>query len=146
MADITNPESLKGALRWKEVIEESADLIGGKAIPVILLQNKFDLLSEDDPKEDYQTMENLETFAKKNNFKACFQVSAKLDKDLDRSIEALLEEILKLNLVAASRDNFFRSERHSDSYRLSKHSVLGNDRKTILGGSKIDEKKNNCAC
>ena len=62
MADITNPESLKGALRWKEVIEESSDPVGGKNIPIILLQNKFDLLSEDDPKEtlpDNGTSERL---------------------------------------------------------------------------------------
>jgi len=35
---------LNNALRWRDVIEENADLVAGETIPRILLQNKCDLL------------------------------------------------------------------------------------------------------
>ena len=144
---MTNPESLQGAIRWKEIIEDCADQVGGKTIPIILLHNKLDLINEEEPLEEYQTIEYLKKFARKHNFKACFQVSAKLDKDLTQSIEALVTEVLKLNLREASRDNFFRSERQSVSYRLSKFSLMGSGTETNTKDSEIVEYKNNkCNC
>jgi len=35
---------LNNALKWRDVIEENADLVAGEAIPRILVQNKIDLL------------------------------------------------------------------------------------------------------
>jgi len=124
-----NPESLSSTEKWKEVIEENADLVGGEKIPIILLQNKCDLLDNVVKKEEYQSQEYLNSFSEKNNFNACFQVSAKSDTNLDKAIEVLVNEILRLNFMDASRDNFFRSGKYSESIKLSQHSVLGTDKR-----------------
>lgn len=122
VTDITSLESLTASLKWKEVIEENADFVGNQMIPIVLLQNKSDLLEVQEKKEEYQDIEYLKAFAEKNNFKASFQVSAKSDVNLEKAIEMLLQEILKLNILEASRDNF-RSERPSESLRLSRFSM-----------------------
>jgi len=122
VSDITNLESLTASLRWKEVIEENADFVSGQMIPIMLLQNKFDLLEVQEKKEDFQDIAYLNKFAETNNFKGCFQVSAKSDMNLEKAIEMLLQEILKLNILEASRDNF-RSDRPSESLRLSRFSM-----------------------
>jgi len=134
-----NLESLTASLRWKEVIEENADFVGGQMIPIVLLQNKFDLLEVQEKKEEYQDIEYLKSFAEKNNFKACFQVSAKSDMNLEKAIEMLLQEILKLNILEASRDNF-RSERPSESLRLSRFSMPYNEK------DNTKEQKNSQKC
>jgi len=115
VSDITNPDSLTAALKWKEVIEENADLVDGKMIPITLLQNKYDLLENVGKKEEYQKPDYLKEFAQKHNFVNSYQVSAKSNLNLDESIETLLKEILKLNLFEASKDAFSRSVRPNES-------------------------------
>ena len=143
VADVMNPESLASTEKWKEVIEENADLVGGEKIPILLLQNKCDLLDNVVKKEEYQSPEYLSSFSQKNNFNACFQVSAKSDTNLDKAIEILVSEILKLNIMESSRDNFFRrSGRYSESIKLSQNSVLVTEKNTAKEKSK--DKKCNC--
>ena len=113
VADITNPDSLTGALRWKDVIEENADLVDGKMIPMVILQNKADLLENQGRKLDYQTEDYLRDFASKHGFKAGYQVSAKSNANLDKSVECLVGQILQLNIFEARKDNFAKAENKS---------------------------------
>ena len=115
VADVTNPDSLTAALRWKEVIEENADLVDGKMIPIILLQNKLDLLENQGKREEYQKPDYLREFAQKHKFVNSYQVSAKSNTNLEDSVECLLKEILKLNLFEASRDAFSKSVKPNES-------------------------------
>ncbi len=113
VADITNPDSLTGALRWKEVIEENADLVDKKMIPMVMLQNKYDLLENQGRKLDYQTEEYIQEFAEKHGFKAGYHVSAKSNMHLDASIEKLIDNILTLNIFEARKDNFAKADNKS---------------------------------
>lgn len=127
------------ALRWKEVIEENADLVDGKMIPIILLQNKLDLLENQGKREEYQKPEYLKEFSDKHKFVNCYQVSAKSNTQLDSSVETLLKEILKLNLFEASKDAFSKSIRPNDSVHGVK---LLNSKNTTT----TQEKKKKCIC
>jgi len=133
VADITNPDSLTGALRWKEVIEENADHVDGKMIPMVILQNKYDLLENQGRKLDFQTEEYIKEFANKHDFKAGYQVSAKSNMNLDNSIECLVKNILKMNIFEARKDNFAK-----------------NDNKSVLKltQTQVNQNKdnNNCGC
>jgi len=129
VSDIMNPGSLVGALKWKEVVEDNTDLINGENIPIILLQNKCDAVEGVENKDDYQTMDYLENFSQKNNFKACFQVSAKSGDRLAESVETLLKEVLKQNNFDHTKDNFATSV-------YSNTSVLKLDRKSVLETNK----------
>jgi GTPase SAR1 family protein len=138
VSDITNPDSLTAALKWKEVIEENADLVDGKMIPIILLQNKTDLLENQGKREEYQKMEYLKEFADKHKFVNSYQVSAKSNSQLDASVETLLKEILKLNLFEASKDAFSKSVKPNDSV----HGVKLLNKKD----NQQTEKKKKCLC
>ena len=146
VADVTNPESLNTALKWKEVIEENADFVGNNMIPLILLQNKCDLVENLPKKQEFQTLEYLKNFAQQNNFKSCFQVSAKSDTNLTMAMEDLLNHILNLNALDAPKDNFAASERASEFMRLSKQSVLNTERKTLNQRSKEASTGGGCSC
>ena len=95
------------------MIEENADLVDGKMIPMVILQNKYDLLENQGRKLDYQTEEYIKEFAGKHGFKAGYQVSAKSDMNLDESIETLVSNILKLNIFEARKDNFAKADNKS---------------------------------
>lgn len=146
VADVTNPESLNTALKWKEVIEENADFVGNNMIPLVLLQNKCDLVENMPKKQEFQTMEYLNEFAQQHNFKSCFQVSAKSDINLNMAMEELLSHILKLNALDGPKDNFAASERASEFMRLSKQSVLNTERKTLNQRSKEPTNAGGCSC
>ena len=40
MFDVTNPETLKGALTWKQDLDEKVMLPSGSSVPAVLLGNK----------------------------------------------------------------------------------------------------------
>jgi len=71
VADITSEDSLNSALRWRDVIEENADELAGEPIPLILIQNKIDLLEGVGKLEPFQTNEFLIDFAKKKQICRC---------------------------------------------------------------------------
>ena len=116
-SDITSEDSLNSALTWKEVIEKNSDLIDGEPIPLILVQNKIDLLDDLGKIETFQTNDFLQEFSKKNNFCAAFQVSAKLDINLKTSIDRLLEQILKRNIFSSVSNENFAAKSDTKSVR-----------------------------
>lgn len=100
VCDITSEDSLQATLKWRTTIEENADTIDGKQIPIILIQNKSDLLADIPPLElqTFQKPEKLEEFASTHKFFKSFQVSAKTGANIETAIQALLDEMLTLNL------------------------------------------------
>eukprot|EP01015_Nassula_variabilis_P008028 TRINITY_DN1627_c0_g1_i8.p1 TRINITY_DN1627_c0_g1~~TRINITY_DN1627_c0_g1_i8.p1 ORF type:complete len:218 (+),score=18.03 TRINITY_DN1627_c0_g1_i8:60-713(+) len=102
VCDIQNEESMNNCLRWKKIVEENADIpqdIANARIPMILLQNKVDLLKEINEPADYMKSDNVKEFAKNNNFDEAYQVSAKENINIDESIEFLLDQILSSELL-----------------------------------------------
>lgn len=77
MSDAMVPSSLEDAIKWKENLDENQTLSDGSIIPNILIQNKIDLITEDD-----KDINKIEEFSKKNKFDAWFQTSAKTGKNI----------------------------------------------------------------
>ena len=63
---------------------------GGK-IPCLLVENKADLLKE----EEQENYEQLKEFAMKGEFCGCFRISAKTGLNINESIEFLIRNIIK---------------------------------------------------
>ena len=61
---------------------------GGK-LPCVLIENKVDLL-KDDPNEN-----ELNEFAKNNEFSRCYFTSAKTGLNISKSIKFLIKNIIK---------------------------------------------------
>ena len=61
--DLTNEQSFKAVLEWKREIDTKVRLPDGKPVPVVLLGNKSDMIS--DPAK---TQDELNEFCKNNGF------------------------------------------------------------------------------
>jgi len=88
--DISRPSTLDNVKKWRDDINDKVELPNGKPIPMILLANKCDLpdISIDKDK--------MSKFARDNGFFAWFETSAKENKNIDKAIDTLTDEILKI--------------------------------------------------
>eukprot|EP00828_Plagiopyla_frontata_P011164 TRINITY_DN16148_c0_g1_i2.p2 TRINITY_DN16148_c0_g1~~TRINITY_DN16148_c0_g1_i2.p2 ORF type:complete len:136 (+),score=22.95 TRINITY_DN16148_c0_g1_i2:160-567(+) len=95
VCDVKQPMTLKNALWWKKCVEE----YHGNQIPIILVQNKIDLLesesSQDWTKQNFTKKDFIQEVATANNFTAFFQSSAKDNIGLSDLFEYLADEIIK---------------------------------------------------
>ena len=105
MSDIMVPSTLNDAVNWKKNLDENQTLPDGSNIPNILIQNKIDLVNEDELDKNY-----IEEFSKKNNFDAWFYTSAKTGKNISECMAKLLDIVInKLNEIDLSEINANRN-------------------------------------
>ena len=97
MADATEPISLEETQKWKKSLDDSETFADGGKLPNILVQNKVDLLKNNDMKE-------LEEFSKKNGFDAFFQTSAKTGYNINESMDKIIDIIIKRNRAIESKE------------------------------------------
>ncbi|CAD8088745.1 unnamed protein product [Paramecium sonneborni] len=103
VCDIKDSNSLEETLKWKSIIEENSDQ---NNIPIMLVQNKCDLVSNDEKTTMYQ---NLQGFAKINKFFSCIQTSAKDGTGLKQLFTDLIQEIIDKGLLVNQQKNFKQS-------------------------------------
>lgn len=115
MCDI-NLDSLNSTIKWKNSLDESELFKDGKKLPNILLQNKADLLNEDEVKD----MTKLEEYCRINEFDACFKTSAKTGYNINECMNRLIDIIIKrLNAI---KDRDLDMNRNSVLIDPEKHS------------------------
>lgn len=90
VCEVNNDASLKDTLHWKSVIEQEIQSLGQQPVPVMIIQNKMDLLSKPNENED-----KFKEFGKNNGFIASYRTSAKTGEYIDHAMNCLFEEILK---------------------------------------------------
>ena len=106
MSDIMVPSSLTDAVNWKKNLDENQTLPDGSNIPNILIQNKIDLINEEDINKY-----NIKEFSENNNFDAWFNTSAKTGENISECMDKLLEIIINkinefdLSEINANRNN-----------------------------------------
>lgn len=103
-------------MRWKQVIEENCDYLDNEAIPIILVQNKTDLIDENISKNKIFDPLYLKKFTEENKFLAHVLTSAKTNYNLQNVFEKLVEEILRRGLIIESSTNL---EERSKSIALN---------------------------
>ena len=91
MADALDENSLNETLKWKKSLDDAEQFPDGKTIPNMLIQNKIDLVPEDQVKD----MTKLENFCTENEFDCCFKVSAKTGYNVHESMDKLIDIIVK---------------------------------------------------
>ena len=90
MCDITRPETMELAVKWKQDLDSKVFLgSSGKTIPCVLLVNKCDLGSLHKSKED------MDAFCKEHGFMGWFETSAKDNKNVNEAFQALVDFILE---------------------------------------------------
>ena len=77
-------------MKWKKAVDDVESFKDGKPLPTILIENKADLL----PENERNNIENLKSFAKSNNFTAAFRTSAKTGLNITESMDFLIRNII----------------------------------------------------
>ena len=91
--EVNDKKARQNTIKWKESVEQNINL---ENIPIIILENKCDLLgeSEDDYNKD---IDELKKFAEENNINNCFRTSAMKGYQIEESINYLINEIITFN-------------------------------------------------
>ena len=87
--EANNKKSRNDILLWMNSIKGNIDI---KKIPKILVENKCDLLQNENYNDNF---EELKKFSDENNFSGCFNVSALNGYNIDKSINFLINEIAR---------------------------------------------------
>ena len=102
VSDITNKETLEKSLLWKKSIDENTKFINGENIPTILVQNKIDLISENDINND-----DINKFCQDNHFTYYFNTSCKNGKNINECMDYLLSYIIdKIEEVSKNNNDY----------------------------------------
>ena len=95
---------------WKNKLDEIASFLDGGKIPCILVETKSDLLygNENDISKE------IKDFAQKNGFQGQFLTSSKEGKNINESIEYLINNIItRMEKLEEKNKEVFRIERKS---------------------------------
>ena len=128
LCDITNKDTLKDTLKWKESVDESTRFIDGEILPSVLVQNKIDLVEEDALKDE----EEIKKFAEENKFIGYYRTSVKMGVGVDECMEFLISNILeRIAKCSKQGENPLQTDRqnlvleHKKSNEQSKNSGMG---------------------
>ena len=102
-------ETRNDTIKWKESIEKNINI---ENLPIILVENKCDLLGDDESKYN-QDFEQLNIFGENNNLDKCFRTSALNGFNVEASFNYLIDEIIK----SLGNNN---SEERKDTLKLKK--------------------------
>ena len=128
LCDITNKDTLKDTLKWKESVDESTRFIDGEILPSVLVQNKIDLVEEDALKDE----EEIKKFAEENKFIGYYRTSVKMGVGVDECMEFLISNILeRIAKCSKQGENPLQTDRqnlvleHKKANEQSKNSGMG---------------------
>ena len=107
-------------INWKNSVDESERFLDGKNVPCVLVENKCDLLDQNQVND----VVSLKGFANANNFVASFRTSAKTGHNINESMSFLIEHILQRLSTITSKD--FSTDRNSVTLDPTKHENVNN--------------------
>lgn len=126
LSDISSNSSLEATVTWKKVIDDSVTFFDGSALPMMLVQNKIDLV---DPCEYGE--EGVKEYGKRNGFVMTYQVSVKANINVFESMNEFLGYVIEKTERLNAKETDFR-----------KSLVLTNDQK--VNKERVDNKKGGC--
>lgn len=132
-SDVTNEETLEEALIWKQLVEDECKFTDGGKIPFLLIQNKIDLIEEEEKIKKIE--EHSKKFYTENEFENCFLCSAKTNINVEESMNFFLEHIIKRLITYLNEGNEdINTIEYRKSIRLSNSGASSKD-------SELDKKK-----
>lgn len=85
--DVDRTTSFESVRFWKKDIDNKVNL--DKKMPIIIIANKIDLIGE-----QYDILDDMDTFCKENGFTAWFTTSAKENINIDKMCEPIINFIV----------------------------------------------------
>ena len=89
--DSQNRDSFENTIKWKNAIDSNSKFIDETPLPVILVQNKIDLVEPEDLEKDE---EELKKFVEDNGFLAFKRTSCKTRQNVNETMDFLLANII----------------------------------------------------
>lgn len=108
------------SINWKKSVDTTTKFLDGKNLPCILIQNKIDLIDDDEVDNE----EQIRKFANENNFDGFFRTSAKMGININESMDFLISIIIEridkikgdkdINPLEKSRKNIILEKKNDD--------------------------------
>lgn len=99
VCDVTRPETMELAIKWKQDLDSKVFLGStGRTIPCVLLVNKCDL------GDLHKSREEMDAFCREHGFCGWFETSAKDNKNVTESFQALVEYVLQATSDVPAED------------------------------------------
>jgi len=119
------------AIKWKKSVDEAVTFYDDGKIPSIIVENKVDLMSEN----EIENMDALQQFSKENDFNGCFKTSAKTGLNISESMEFLIIEIIKrLEEISSKENEGMPVDRQSVTLDPDKHNKEADIKRKNNGG------------
>ena len=128
ISDASNKNLIEEILKWKEVVENQSNFIDGEKLPFLFVQNKVDLIEEN----EYEEIKNLsEKIKNENGFCNYFLASVKNNKNINEAMDYFIELIIERLEKYESQGNqsFFMDKKRRDTLILRNDSQVANDKK-----------------
>lgn len=145
--DATRPDTKSNCIAWKNAIDKEQKFYKGNHMPCVLVENKIDLLSEEEQVDDTQ----LKEFAKENGFDEAFKCSVKQGINVKEAGDCLLRKIIQkmdelniepiqdrryVDLIQMKKNKFKKKRKNSDKiYECSSGEDVDSVIKFGSGGS-----------
>ena len=91
--DVTKKESLEEAMKWKKIVNDESAFIDGDKLPFILIQNKIDLIKNDENYLNYIVNESKK-LAEDKEFIGLYMTSVKENINVEEPIHFLIDNIV----------------------------------------------------
>ncbi len=106
-----NKDSFENTLKWKKAIDENTNFIDETPLPIVLVQNKTDLIEPEALNEDEEV---LKKFVDENGFLTFTRTSCKTKTNINETMDYLLA-----NIIDRLEDYYKKSNISIDDKRTS---------------------------
>ena len=89
--DAENQNSFESTIKWKNSIDENSKFIDDTPLPIILVQNKIDLI---DPENLEKDEKDLKKFVDENGFLTFTRTSCKKGQNVNETMDYLLSNVI----------------------------------------------------
>jgi small GTP-binding protein len=129
VSDITKKESLEETMKWKKVVNDESAFIDGDKLPFIFIQNKVDLIKDD---QEYlnQIINETKKIVEDNQFLGYYITSVKENVNVEEPIKFLIENIVdRLEKYYSEGNNNYTESKGRKTYTLEKNDNNKNNKK-----------------
>ena len=131
LCDVTQPETLENTLKWKKAVDENTKFIDGSILPIILVQNKMDLVEGNNQESE----EVLKSYVDNNNFLTFTRTSCKNNENINETMDFLLKNIIDRLEEYYKKQNKNLDENQRNTSIVQQNVIPGNQ--LIQGGFKL---------
>ena len=134
VCDITKKDTFEETKKWKKIVNDESAFIDGEKLPFILIQNKIDLIKEDD---EYLSSVTNETkkMAEDKEFIGYYMTSVKENINCEEPINYLIDNIVeRLDKFNGDGTHSFNETQGRDTYKLEKDNNNKKDKNKKDGG------------